>query len=285
MTRMLFIASVLVVGCANDPEYVQCGTSDTMDACSLDSANAVMMGTGMDAFLAVKGSLHVPVRPETADLTKSRMALQATMPTGVDVPLYRDDQYDLSVEYTVKNLDDKPGQMKIQLNAANEMFSWDPAMIMPAGDESPPAPALAGDVPIDIQGKGQYDGLFREDQLLEAAIDLDQITRGNINMYAATLTVNKNDPSFQPLSASMPPPVGSDEPPMQTPDGSAVPRAAFRNIVRVDIVMKSDTHMTIDFALRVRPHVNDVIHDMGMDAPVAELTILDPAPFIPAYTP
>lgn len=285
MTRMLFIASVLVVGCANDPEYVQCGTSDMMDACSLDSANATMMGTGMDAFLAVKGSLHVPVRPETADLTKSRMALQATMPTGVDVPLYRDDQYDISVEYTVKNLDDKPGQVKVQLNAANEMFSWDPAMIMPAGDESPPAPGLAGDVPIDIQGNGQYDGLFREDQLLEAAIDLDQITRGNINMYAATLTVNKNDQSFQPLSASMPPPAGSDEPPMQTSDGSAVPRAAFRNIVRVDIVMKTDTHMTIDFALRVRPHVNDVIHDMGMDAPVGELTILDPAPFIPAYTP
>ena len=55
--------------------------------------------------------------------------------------------------------------------------------------------------------------------------------------------------------------------------------------MRVDIVMKTDTHMTIDFALRVRPHVNDVIHDMGMDAPVAELTILDPAPFVPAYTP
>jgi len=284
-TRMLFIASVLVVGCANDPEYVACGTSDMMDTCALDSANAVMMGTGKDAFLAVKGSLHVPVRPETADLTKARMALQATMPTGVDVPLYRDDQYDVSVEYTVKNLDNMPGQVKIQLNAANEMFSWDPALIMPAGDESPPAPGLAGDVPIDIQGNGQYDGLFREDQLLEAAIDLDQITRGNINMYAATLTVNKNDQSFQPLSASMPPPVGSDQPPMQTPNGSAVPRAAFRNIVRVDIVMKTDTHMTIDFALRVRPHVDDVIHAMGMDAPAAELTILDPAPFIPAYTP
>lgn len=284
MTRMLLIASVLV-GCANDPQYVECGTSDTMDTCSLDSANAMMMGTGMDAFLAVKGSLHVPVRPETADLTKSRMALQATMPAGVDVPLYRDDQYDVSVEYTVKNLDDTPGQVKIQLNAANELFAWDPSLIMPAGDESPPAPGLAGDVPIDIQGKGQLDGLFREDQLLEAAIDLDQITRGNINMYAATLTVNKNAPSFQPLSASEPPPMGSNDPPMQTPDGPAVPRAAFRNIVRVDIVMKTDSHMTLDFALRVRPHVDDVIHDMGMDAPVAELTILDPAPFVPAYTP
>ena len=38
-------------------------------------------------------------------------------------------------------------------------------------------------------------------------------------------------------------------------------------------------------SLRLRPHVNDVIHDMGMDAPASELTILDPAPFVPAYSP
>ena len=284
MTR-IYLLIPFAIGCANDPQYVQCGASDMMDKCSLDSANAVMMGTGMSAFLAVKGSLHVPVRPETPDLMKTRMALQTTMPTGVDVPLYRSDQYDVSVEYTVKNLDSTPGTVKIQLNLANEAFSWDPSMIMPAGEESPPAPALAGDVPIDIQANGELDGLFREDQLLEAAIDLDQITRGNINMYAATLTVNKNDLSFQPLSATMPPPMGSTQAPMQTAMGSAVPRAAFRNVVRVDIVMKTDSHMTIDFNVRVRPHVNDVIHDMGMDAPVAELTILDPAPFIPAYTP
>ncbi|MEO8553895.1 MAG: hypothetical protein ABI678_28170, partial [Kofleriaceae bacterium] len=117
------------------------------------------------------------------------------------------------------------------------------------------------------------------------AIDLDQITRGNINMYAATLTVNKNAAQFQPLSAQEPPPVGSNEAPPQTADGPAVPRAAFRNIVRVDILLKTSSHMTLEFAIRVRPHVDDVIHDMGMDAPVAELTILDPAPYVPAYTP
>ena len=29
----------------------------------------------------------------------------------------------------------------------------------------------------------------------------------------------------------------------------------------------------MDYTLRVRPHVKDVIHDMGMDAPAAEITI------------
>jgi hypothetical protein len=286
MTRMLVLASVLAVGCsANDPQYVECGTSDTMDTCHLDTSNAVKLGMGMDAPLAVRGSLHVPVEPETADLTKARMALQATMPDGVVVPLYKVDQYDLSVEYTIKNLDAMDGQFKLQLNGANEAFSWDPSLIVPAGDESPPAPALSGDIPISLQANGEYDGLFREDQVLEAAIDLDQISRGNVNMFAATLTVNKNDPSFQPLSAQMPPPVGSDEPPMQTAVGPAVPRAAFRNFVRVDLVLEADTHMSIDFTLRVRPHVDDVINDMGMNAPVAQLTILDPAAYVPAYTP
>lgn len=282
MTRIAILLGIALAACANDPQYVQCGTSDTMDTCSLDSTQN-LMGSGDEQF--VKGSLHVPLKPETADLTKIRTDLQMTMPDGVEVPLYRLNQYDVSVEYTVKNLDDKPGQVKISLDGANEAFAWDPSMIMPADDEAPPAPHLSGDIPIDIQAGGQLDGIFREDQLLEAAIDLDQITRGNINMYAATLTVNKNADTFQPLSAQMAPPPGSNDPPMQTPDGPAVPRAAFRNMVRVDITMTTDAHMTLDFAIRVRPHVDDVIHDMGMDAPVGELTILDPAPYVPAYTP
>ncbi len=283
---MRYVLFALLVGCANDPQYVQCGTSDTDDTCLLDSTNAVMMGMGEMAFSAVKGSLHVPVKPLDADLMKTQADLQKTMPDGVDVPMYRLDQYDVSVEYTLKNLDDEPATVKIQLNVANELFSWDPSLIMPAGDEAPPAPGLQGDIPIDIQAKGEIDSLFREDQLLEAAIDLDQISRGNINMSAATLSINKNDDSFQPLSAAEPPPMGSTEPPMQTADGPAVPRAAFRNVVRVDMVLKPDDHhVQLQFDVRVRPHVDNVIHDMGMNAPVAELTILDPAAFVPAYTP
>ena len=276
---IVFVTALGAYACANDPEYVRCGASDMMDTCLLDTANA--MGSGDDVF--VMGSLHVPTRPLTMDLLKVQSDLQATMPAGV---MYRIDQYDVSVEYTVKNLDSMPGQVKIELNGANELYAWTPSMIMqPANSEEPPPPGLAGDIPIDIQGNGELDGVFREDQLLEAAIDLDQITRGNVNEYAATLTVNKNDLSFQPMSPLMPPPPGSNEPPPQMPLGPAIPRAAFANFVRVDMVLRASTHMTMEFSLRVRPHVNDVIHDHGMDAPAAELTILDPAAFIPAYAP
>jgi len=279
------LVGIAAVGCANDPQYIDCGTADTKDTCKLDSANAMKIGGAKDSPSIVVGSLHIPVRPETPDLTKKREDLQKTLPADVEVPLYRVDQYDISVEYTVLNLDDIPGTVRVALNAANEKFAWDPAMIMPGGDESPPPPNLAGNTPIDIQAKGQYDGIFREDQLLEATIDLDQISRANINMYAATLTVNKNDASFQPLSAIQKPTTTGGNPPPQDPMGSLVPRSAFRNIVRVDISMQADKHMTIAFNVRVRPHVDDVIHNMGMNAAAAELTILDPAAFVPAYTP
>jgi hypothetical protein len=281
LTVMAMAAGTCAAGCANDPQYVDCGSGDTMDSCLLDTQAAGSGGS-------VSGSLHVPVKPPDSDLMKTTTALQATMPTDVTVPIYRIDQYDLSVEYVLKNLDAMPTSAAIALNGANEAFAWQPSLIMPASDESPPPPSLSGNIPMSIGANAEIDGEFTEDNLLEAAIDLDQITRGNINMYAATLIVNKNDQSFQPMSAVQPPPPDSDDPPAQTPVGSAVPRSAFRQIVRVDLTLIPDDpsiHLTLSFSLRLRPHIDNVIHDMGMNAPAGQITIFDPAPFVPAYTP
>jgi hypothetical protein len=282
--RLLAIIAMSAGACANDPQYVACGTGDTMDTCVLDTAN----GSGSGGDLVTSGSLHVPVMPPDATLTSATAALQKTLPDDVTVPVYRLDQYDLSVEWTLVNLDAMPHTVRVALNAANEVFAWQPALIIPASDEAPPPPSLGGDVPFVLPANGEVTGEFTEDNLLEAAIDLDQITRGNINMYAATLIVNKNDPSFQPLSAVQPPPVGTLDPPPQTDLGSAVPRAAFRQIVRVDLGLKfSDmgAQMKLTFDLRLRPHTANVIDDMGMNAPVAQLMIIDPPAFVPAFTP
>ncbi len=280
----VLLAVVTVGACANDPQYIDCGTTDPMDTCVLDTANA----TGSGSAAGARGSLHVPVKPEDSDLAKTRNAIQATMPADVVVPIYRDDMYDLSVDYTITNLDSMPGEVLVELNGANENFSWDPSLIMPASDESPPTPGLGGDIPITVPANGSVDLEFTEDQVLEAAIDLDQITRGNINPYAATLVTNKDDQSFQPLSAQLPPPPGSNDPPPQNAMGSAIPRAAFANMVRVDLVLKQGDparHMTLTFSLRVRTHVDNVIDDKGMNAPASEVTIYDPAAYIPGYTP
>jgi hypothetical protein len=260
---------LVLVGCANDPMYVPSPTN--IEAGQDDGMGGVTQGSG---------SIHVPLKPESKDDAALRMEIQKQVDSSgtIVVPTYRVDEYDLSLEWTVKNLDGMPGQFKIQLNGANEMFSYDPTLIVldPGDDEAPPTPGLSGDIPIDIAANGEVSGTFREDQLLEAAIDLDQISRGNVNPFAAMLTVNKNDPSFQPLSPMMPAVMNY----MQTPVGDPIPRAAFRALVRIDLVFKPDRHMVLDYVLRVRPH-RDVINDMGLDAPANQLMLYDPAPFVP----
>jgi hypothetical protein len=288
MPVILTIIAMATGACANDPQYVECGTGDGSDVCTLDSNMGSSVGTGDDAIFVVTGSLHVPVMPPDSSLTKTTEQLQATMPADVTVPVYRIDMYDLSVEWTLRNLDDKDTSAAVALNAANEDFAWDPTIIKPASDEDPPPPSLQGNIPFDVPANAEISGEFTEDQLLEAAIDLDEITRGNINMYAATLVVSKDDQSFQPLSAEQPPPPDSDDPPTQTPMGDPVPRAAFRQIIRVDLALlpsDSSVHLTLQFDIRVRPQITNVIDSMGMNAPASQLMIIDPPKFMPAYTP
>lgn len=270
----------VVTGCANTnnaPQYVACAPDGAaaMDTCHLEA------GT-MDVPEA-KGSLHVPLKPEALWRARDRAVraeLQMTMPDGVEVPIFRLDHYDLEVEWTVTNLDAMPSQFRVDLNGANEAFTYDPSLIVLGDDDEAPAtPPLAGNIPIDIPANGTVTGVFREDQLLEAAIDLDQVSRGNLNPFAASLTISKNTAAFQPLTPSVYDPQSGQVTP-GTPTGPEVPRAAFRQLVRVDIVFRPQRHMTIDYTLRVREHT-EIIHEMGLAAPGEELQILDPAPYVP----
>lgn len=281
MRKLVFI--VAVTGCSNvnnEPQYVGCAPDGAapMDTCRLEGVDN---GMGM---LEAKGSLHVPLKPESlwrARDRATRAEIQMKVPADVEVPIFRLDQYDLEVEWKVTNLDAMPSKFRVDLNGANETYTYDPSMIVldPGDDEAPPAPPLAGNIPIDIKGNATVSGVFREDQLLEAAIDLDQISRGNVNPFAATLTVSKNADMFQPLTAAVYDPQTGDVTPGM-PTGSAVPRAAFRQLVRVDIVFKPETQMTLDYTLRVREHT-EIIHEMGLNAPAGELMIIDSPPYVP----
>lgn len=283
MRKLVFI--VAVTGCSNvnnEPQYVGCAPDGAaaMDTCRLEGG----IDDGMGMLVEAKGSLHVPLKPESLWRARDRAVraeLQMTVPADVEVPIFRLDQYDLEVEWKVTNLDAMPSQFRVDLNGANEAFTYDPSMIVlnPGDDEAPPAPPLAGNIPIDIEGNGTVSGVFREDQLLEAAIDLDQISRGNVNPFAATLTVSKNTDMFQPLTPAVYDPQTGDVTPGM-PTGSAVPRAAFRQLVRVDIVFRPATQMTLDYTLRVREHM-EIVHEMGLNAPAGELQLIDSPPYVP----
>jgi len=258
--------ALLAVGCANDPEYIPAPMN----------LEGGMMDPMTMELVQPKGSLTLPVKTETADDAKTRGDLAAKL--GVDVPYVKVDDLQVSIEWTIKNLDDMPGQAKIQLNGANEYFAYDPSMLDFSGgdDEAPPTPGLDGDVPIDVPPGGTVQGQFREDQVLEASIDLDMITRGNINPFAATLAVNKNDQQFQPVMQVMPTPQDPDPAPI--PVGSPIPRAAFAQMIRLDLVFKPTTHMVLEYAVRVRD-IRGIMDDMLLNAPPAELTQFMPADY------
>jgi len=259
-----------LVGCANDPVYIP--APDTMEAGVVD-----MTGARNEA----KASLTLPIKLESGDDRRARDALAATL-DPVLVPYVKVGDIEVEIEWTITNLDDNDGQAKIELNGANEYFSYDPSILVldPNDDEAPPTPGLAGDVPIDVAAGRRVSGLFTEDQLREASIDLDQITRGNINPFRATLTISKNAASFQPVTAPMPD-VADYE---QTPVGPEVPREAFAEMTRIDLVFKADRHMVLAYDVRVRD-LRGILHELLLTAVTEkpdELTMFMPMEYNPA---
>jgi hypothetical protein len=265
-------ASLAAAACANDPVYLpgpmmlEAGSTDAMGMLVTASARHML-----------------PIRLETAKEARARA--MRTTELGVDVPFVKAGDIEISVEWTIRNLDlMKPGTVTIQVNGANEVFAYDPTLVI-LGDpeEGPPAPGLAGDIPLHVDPGATLPGLFREDELREASIDLDQITRANLNPFAATLQVHKNIELFQPMTPLMP---GVDEY-VQTPVGDPIPRETFRQLIRVDLVFKPDRPMVMEYTIRVRD-TRGIMHEL-LDAAVTEapdeITMFEPADFAVSYTP
>lgn len=266
-------AAALAAGCANDPVYLPGPMA--LEGGMVDADGAPIPATAR----------HVlPIRLETEE--EAMIRAMRTAELGMDVPYIKLGDLEISVEYTIRNLDEaNAGMAVVQLNGANELFAYDPTLIQLGDpDEVPPPPGLEGDIPVQVEAGATITGLFREDQLREAAIDLDQITRANLNPFAAMLQVHKNIEVIQPMTPLMP----GVEDYMQMPVGEPIPRETFRGIIRVDLVFRSDRPMLLEYAIRVRDTGRGLMHDLldaaVMEAP-GELTVFEPAEFAVTYTP
>jgi hypothetical protein len=246
------LLSLLVVtalaACGDDPVYVQA-------AASLEFTP----GDGEEA--GATATLTLPIRLERDIEATARADLAADL--GVEVPYVTRDDLDLSIEWTIKNLDPEPGIARVQVNGANEFFAYAPAAFVfdPEDEEEPPP--LAGGVPLEIAGDGRRSGVFQEDLLAEASLDLELITRGGESPFAALLAIQEARDSI-------------------TSDGAVIPREAFASLVRLDLVFVADRHMVLEFAVRVRDHrAPPLLHEELAAAPPEELTAFAPADFAP----
>ena len=270
-TTSIALATIatLAVGCANDPIYLPAPAS-------IDAGETRDMDGNLTPGVS---ALVIPVKLETAEQAMDRARRQAMITDPlVQLPFINVDDFEISVEWTITNLTDMPGNATVQLNGANEFFRYDPSMItLSTDDEAPPPPGLDGDVPLDIPARGKLSGLFTEDNVREAAIDLDQITRGNINPFRATLTVSKNVDQFAQLAPLMFDMDGEPLPQMTT--GTIFPREAIPAMLELDIVFKPDRHMLLEYTVRVRDVRGDMLPDKLMATPMAELQPFMPADF------
>ncbi|GAB4513851.1 MAG: hypothetical protein Tsb0020_32210 [Haliangiales bacterium] len=249
-------ASLATASCINTPDYI--GPEQAIEVGIPDPAMPDMQLTQATA------QVFLPVRLETADEAMARAAQTADL--GVEVSYVSLDDFDIAIEWTIKNLSDEDGTARVQVNGANERFIYVPDLFVIDPDEDEPPPPLIGNVPIEVPAEGVVSGVFREDELREAAIDLELITRGAINPFAAILDYHADVKSF--------------------PDeaGAEVPQSAFGHLVQYDIILIGDRHMVLEYNIRIRDQ-SDLLHPLLLDAPAGELTEFMPVEFVPPPPP
>ncbi|HLL20924.1 MAG TPA: hypothetical protein VK427_02285 [Kofleriaceae bacterium] len=263
--RAVLAVLLFATACTNDPLYIP---------------GPMALEAGTEAMMIAQSSLTLPIKLETADDAAKRAARAAEL--MVEVPYVRVGDIEVSVEWTVTNLTAEEGQFTLQLNGANEYFAYDPVTAaIGLDDNDPRPPGLDGDTPIRVLGKASVSGLFREDQLREASVDLDQITRGNFHPFRATLTTSKNMTQYGQLAPAT---FDEDGEPLPQPmTGVVFPREAWPQIVRIDLVFKPKQAMRLEYTVRVRD-VRGIMHELlgaaATDAP-GELTTFTPAVYMP----
>jgi len=245
MRRLAAILVVCAAACGTDPQY-------------LPAPTGVEVGVDPEVDVAT-AMLFLPIKPESAEDLAERTAEEARL--GVPLTYVQIGDFDVSIEWTLKNLTPDPGTARVSINGGNELFFYVPLNFVVDPDEDETPPPLAGGIPMIIAGGATRSGVFREDQLREASIDLDAITRGLINPFAAMLTVNEADPGV-------------------TIGGVLVPVDDLAQMVRFDVTLEADRHMVLEYGLRLRSH-RDILHDKLLAAPAGELVTFEPAEFVP----
>jgi hypothetical protein len=167
MRAGLCIFVLAACGC-NDPVYLA-------EKAPVTTTTTMMGGVGPGTALYV-----LPVRKPTADERKQLSTLQSQLKLPMAVPWAQARDFDVEIEYVLKNTDTQPVTAYLMLNGGNEFGDYNPgAYINPAADneDQTPPPPLVASAPVDIMPGQSVTGTIREDQTQESAIDLEAITR------------------------------------------------------------------------------------------------------------
>ncbi len=252
---IMIASSVPIAGCAKDPVYIA------------PTPAAVEVGGATGPAVAVSTVIVPILNPTQADYDEHTQIAEGLMVAWDQVPDVRRDDLLLEVEWTIKNLDMEAGNATVSVVGANEWFSYDPNAFVVDPDEDAPPPPLMGGAPIEIPALGTVSGVFREDELSEAAQDLDALTRWGVTPERAMLTRWDTKDIVDDQGAFL-------------WDGRAVP-----SLLQLDVSLAADRHMVLEFVLRVRDHSNrlapNVTETWMLVTPAANGSYVPPPPVMP----
>jgi hypothetical protein len=239
-----------LAGCTDDPIYIQ-------------PEEAIEAGAeGSDPEVPATAQIVLPIRLETEKEATDRAARSAEL--GIEIPFVQIDDLELSLEWSIRNLSEDDANVRINFNGANEYFAYIPSSFVVDPEEEEEPPPLAGGIPIPIPGLGTVRGVFREDQLREASTDLELITRGEVNPFAAVLEHHEDITEMTPMGLPV------------------IPASTLASMIRFDFTLITNQHVVMEYAVRARSNRSpNLIHSEGLNAAEGELTAFAPADFVP----
>jgi hypothetical protein len=181
-----------------------------------------------------------PVRKPTRD---ERMALRSEQQSRglmMPVPWVGTRDFAVQIEYSLKNLEAKTVTAYLTANGGNEFGDYVPSQYIDptqnVEDQTPPPPLLGGS-PVTLAPNETRELVFREDQIAEASLDLEAITRypDNGNVLATPFMVIAHDSTASRIGLDSIP--ASDVTPL---------------MVRYQLGLSADGHVACDYSVRVR---------------------------------
>jgi len=229
-TRLLFtvVGPLLVSGCNTPTFLTQHRPLETM---------ADPMGGGY----AADTDLYVlPVRQPTADERQAMQAEQQSRGLQMPVPWVGTRDFAVQIEYSLKNLSDQTVTAFLTANGGNEFGDYVPDQYIDptqnAEDQTPPPPLMGGS-PIQLAAHETRELVFREDQIGEASLDLEAITRypDNGDVLATPFMVIAHDSTASRIGLA------------GIPQKDVIPL-----MVRFQLALSADGHVACDYNVRVR---------------------------------
>jgi hypothetical protein len=243
---LVFFGSAALLAACNNPAYFEGFERLEVDQAMIDAA-AMEDGGGHPVVGAyVQTEYWLDFSPPTA------AELAELQPEGAEpvdmVPWVKRDDYELSVQWTLRNETDRAvDRVFVTLDGASEFYDYNPIpMYGLAGGEDAdevPFPSLLGFTPRHLDPGETLRGEFREDDMHEAMLDLDALSRYCGGPFAVINNRSEVDP------------IGTESIPQE---------ADIAGMVMVRLTLGSSGPVTLDYSIRVRDG-NDVLYDSAHD--------------------